>query len=236
MNIAIVEDDQVAKELLLHYFQQYETDFKVSFNITTFSDGIEIVDKYQSQFDVIYFDVEMPIMSGMAAAKKIRALDDSVSIVFITNYVKWAIEGYSVNASDFLLKPITYFNLKEHLNKLLQKLAHQGRKHIMLKTSAGIRKIDLAKIFYIESDGHYLNFHLQDEQITILDSLKNYDQKLKEEDFYRCNNPFLVNLAQVKAVDQNTVILNNDSELQISRPRKKGFLTALSDYLEGTLR
>lgn len=230
MKIAIVEDNQDEQNRLISCINQYSEEFNIPIDITTFSDGVQIVDKYAANFDMIYFDVEMPLMDGMTAAKKIRKMDDKIIIVFVTNYVQWAIEGYSVNARDFLLKPISYFNFKEHFTKIVSKMASNEKKSITLKVNSGYRKIHLDDIYYIESEGHYLNFYLLNNTLTILDSMKKIEEQLAEDDFYRCNNGYIVNLKHVTGIEKNIVHLGKFN-VQVSRPRKKDFLSALTNYI-----
>lgn len=230
MKIAIVEDQAEERERIKKCFQQFETEENIVLSLTFFGDGIEIVDQYAGDFDIIYFDVEMPIMDGMTAAKKIRAVDANVLIVFITNYVQWAIEGYSVNASDFLLKPVTYFNFTEHFKRIMPKLLNDNQKFLSLKTNNGIRKIRLDELIYIESEGHYLHLYTLNDKLTVLDTMKKFEQDLKEDHFFRCNNCYLVNLKHVQSVEKNIATVGN-YPLQISRPRKKSFMEALTQYI-----
>lgn len=230
MKIAIVEDNEEASQKLIRALNDCCQTYQVPLDITLYKDGIEIIDAYKGHFDVIYFDVEMPIMDGMTAAKKIRKIDDQVLIVFLTNYVQWAVEGYSVEAADFLLKPLSKFHFEEHFKKILSRIQKNPKEIFTLKTSAGIRKIFLDDLFFVESEGHYLHFHSAAGTYTILESLKNIEAQLSNKDFFRCNNGYLVNLRYVRSIEGNLVHVQNH-ELTVSRPRKKEFMTALTNYL-----
>ncbi|MGM0238719.1 MULTISPECIES: LytTR family transcriptional regulator DNA-binding domain-containing protein [Enterococcus] len=230
MKIAIVEDSPEASQTLARLITNFCNEQDISLELIQFSDGIEIVDNYQGNYDVIYFDVEMPIMDGMTAAKKIRKVDTNVIIIFLTNYVQWAIEGYAVEAADFLLKPITRFNFQEHFKRVLERLNQSPKESYTLKTNSGIRKIFLDDLFFVESEGHYLHFHSVSGDYTVLDSMKNVENQLKDKDFFRSNNGYLVNLKHVKSIDGNMLYLDK-YELIISRPRKKDFMQALTNYL-----
>ncbi|EOT39616.1 LytR/AlgR family response regulator transcription factor [Enterococcus columbae] len=230
LKIAIVDDFTPDREKLAQCLLQYGKEADIKFDISYFKDGIEIVDRYIG-FDIIYFDVEMEIMDGMTAAKKIRALDPKVTIVFLTNYVQWAIEGYSVQASDFLLKPLSYFSFKEHFKKLLQRIQPMDKATYSIKNAGNIQKILVDDIYYVESQGHYLHFHLRNQPtITLLNSLKNVEKELAAYDFFRCNNCYLVNLNHVEAIEGQQAIVAGEA-LQISRPRKKEFLQQLTLFM-----
>lgn len=231
MHIAIVEDNKDEQLKLQKYITDYCSKEQMSIEVSGYDDGIEIIDHYSGNYDLIYFDIEMPIMDGMTAAKKVRNFDKNVTIVFLTNYIQFAIDGYSVEAADFLLKPITYFNFEEHFKKILTKIKHTSQPNYMLKTNSGFRKILLDDLFYIESEGHYLHFYSQSGTYTILESMKKVEEQLEENGFFRCNNGYLVNLKHVKNLEGNVATVG-PYKLQVSRPRKKGFLTALTNYLE----
>lgn len=104
IKIAIVEDEAMYAKQLEEFLHQYEKENGEAFDITIYSDGDQIVNKYQSQYDIILMDVEMKFMDGMSAAEEIRKVDTEVVIIFITNMAQYAIRGYAVDALDYVLK------------------------------------------------------------------------------------------------------------------------------------
>ena len=94
ISIAIVEDEELYAKQLQQFLHQYEKENKEMFDITVYSDGDQIVNKYKSQYDIILMDVEMKFMDGMSAAEEIRKIDTEVVIIFITNMAQYAIRGY----------------------------------------------------------------------------------------------------------------------------------------------
>ncbi|MGT2715978.1 LytR/AlgR family response regulator transcription factor [Streptococcus respiraculi] len=236
MNIAIVEDQKVEQERLSKYITDYCQTIKRPIEITCFNDGIDIISDYQPRFDIIYLDVEMEIMDGMTTAKKIRAIDKEVLIVFVTNHSQVAIQGYSVEAIDFLLKPLSNFVFKEHFKKMLRKLPNleEEQQYLYIKNKASTFKIAQKEIYYIESEGHQLHIHSKQETITTNNTLKNMEQLLDKKTFFRSNSGYIVNLAYVEKIEGNLAYIQGEA-LQISRPRKKDFLTALTNYIGDTL-
>lgn len=229
MKIAIVEDDKEAQDLLISCIKRYEQEHKLHIEILTYNDGVQITSDYPSNLDLIYFDVQMPVMDGMTAAKKVREHDQKVLIVFLTNYVQYAIDGYEVQAADFLLKPITYFSFSAHFDKLLSRL-QTDEKFITVTHDNEMNRIPLNQLYYVESAGHYIKFHLANKEYQMIGSLKNMEKQLDSDHFFRCNYGYLVNLGQVSGVDGNTVHVG-PFDLQISRSRKKSFMAHLTDYL-----
>ena len=131
INIAIVEDEAMYAKQLQEFLHQYEKENGEVFNITVYSDGDQIVHKYKSQFDIILMDVEMKFMDGMSAAEEIRKVDTEVVIIFITNMAQYAIRGYAVDALDYVLKPVNYYQFCTKLSRAIQRVQRRrgGRRH-----------------------------------------------------------------------------------------------------------
>ena len=122
IRVAIVEDEEAVREQLLGYVQRYTRQYGTTFEVRTFSDGVEILEGYRPVFDLILLDVEMKHLDGMETAQRIRALDSDVMIVFITNMAQYAIKGYAVGALDYVLKPVPYFAFSQQLQKAEEQL------------------------------------------------------------------------------------------------------------------
>ena len=95
-----------------------------------------------------------------------------------------------------------------------------------------MRRLDEASVYYIESEGHRIHFYTEEGDFSAPGALKTFEEKLADRPFARCNSGYLVNLAQVSGVQQNTVQVG-PHELQVSRPKRKAFLEALADYIGG---
>ncbi|MDY0074925.1 MAG: LytTR family DNA-binding domain-containing protein [Acholeplasmataceae bacterium] len=233
-NIAIVEDSVQSRETLNNYLERYTKDNQHEFNIFHFADGDEIVSDYEAKYDIIFLDIEMKRLDGMTTAQKIRSFDSDVIIIFITNMAQYAISGYSVGALSFLLKPLPYFAFSQELTKSIERLSNRKHKAILLSTENGVIKINSHDIMYIESFGHDLIIHTTGETYTKRGTIKRVEEELAGVQFYRCNNGYLVNLAYVQGVKDDEVIIGS-YRLKISRPRKKKFMEALTQYIGGTL-
>ena len=166
IKIAIVEDEAMYAKQLQDFLRQYETENGEAFDITIYSDGDQIVHKYKSQFDIILMDVEMKFMDGMSAAEEIRKIDTEVVIIFITNMAQYAIRGYAVDALDYVLKPVSYFAFSQRLNRAISRMKKRETKMIMVNIKGGTVRINIANIYYIESQGHTLI--LQIDQISFI--------------------------------------------------------------------
>lgn len=232
VRIAFVEDDPAVMETLVDYIRRYERQYGGSFELTQFSDGDEIVSDYRAIYDIIFLDVQMKRMDGMTAAEHIRKVDSDVILVFITNMAQFAIRGYAVDAMDYVLKPVPYFAFSQQLQKALARVKKRGNNFLNLSVDGGLRRVAVSSVYYLESDGHRVNLYTEGGPITAAGSLKDFEEKLAEQNFVRCNSGYLVNLAQVTGVQQSIAQVGPHA-VQISRPRKKAFMEALTDYLGG---
>ena len=154
IRVAIVEDEEAVREQLLGYVQRYTRQYSTTFEVRTFSDGVEILEGYRPVYDLILLDVEMKHLDGMETAQRIRALDSDVMIVFITNMAQYAIKGYAVGALDYVLKPVPYFAFSQQLQKAEEQLRRRTRHYLAVPVEGGLRRLDTSRIYYIESEGH----------------------------------------------------------------------------------
>ena len=185
INIAIVEDEAMYAKQLQEFLQQYQKENGEVFNITVYSDGDQIVHKYKSQFDIILMDVEMKFMDGMSAAEEIRKADTEVVIIFITNMAQYAIRGYAVDAFDYVLKPVSYFAFSQRLNRAISRMKKREQKVITVNIKGGAVRINIANIYYIESQGHNLVLHTILGDYESAGTMKEVEEKLQGLNFCR---------------------------------------------------
>lgn len=220
IKIAIVEDEEMYAEQLQSFLHQYEKETGEVFEITVFKDGDQIVYKYKSEFDIILMDVEMKFMDGMSAAEEIRKVDTEVVIIFITNMAQYAIRGYAVDALDYVLKPVSYFAFSQRLNRAIGRMKKRETKTIMVNVKGGTVRLDIANIYYIESLGHTLILHTSSGNYETNGTMKEVEDKLTQETFFRGNRGYLLNLAHVDSVQDGCAVVKGE-QLLLSRSRKK---------------
>jgi DNA-binding LytR/AlgR family response regulator len=158
-----------------------------------------------------------------------------VVIIFITNMAQYAIKGYTVNATDYVLKPVSYFAFSQRLDKVVSRLDKRVKKYLAIGVKGGTVKLYISDICYIESQGHRLIFHTKTEEHVMFGTMKEIEEKLSDMDFYRCNKGSLLNLEHVDGVQDGVVVVNGE-KIVISRGRKKEFMEALTNYLGGALQ
>lgn len=230
IRVALVEDDPNYREELMEYLKRYEQESGEKFRIRVFTDGDEIAEEYRAEYDIILMDIEMTFMDGMTAAERIREVDSEVVIIFITNMPQFVMKGYTVDALDYVLKPITYFAFSQRIDRALSRMKKRTRKYITIEIKGGMQKLDVSKITYVEVNNHDLIFHTLSGDYLTKGAMKEVEVNLGAENFFRCNKCYLINLEYVESVQNFDVILGKDA-VQVSRARKKALLDALNDYL-----
>lgn len=232
LKIAIVEDEESYISVLQEYLKKYEQDTGEDIEVTVYHDGDEIAAFYRAQFDVILMDIEMKFIDGMTAAEEIRKVDSTVAIIFITNAPQYAIRGYEVGALDYILKPVPYFTFSQKLGRAVEKLKKRERKWITVQVKGGVMRMELADIYYIESQGHDLIYHTKDGTPVAGSTMKSVEDTMTEMDFFRINKCYLVNLEHVEGVQDKYAVVHGE-RLLISRPRMKQFMQELTRYWGG---
>jgi DNA-binding LytR/AlgR family response regulator len=233
IRIAIVDDESGSQRLLQDYLDRYRGDYGETFEVALFYDGKDIVRHYQPYFDIIFLDVKMADVDGFSAAKRIREIDTEVILIFITNMAQYAIKGYEVDALSYLLKPVPYFAFSQELKRSLKRLEKHKQQYLFLPHEHGLLRLDAAGIYYIEREKHRVSIHTGEDTYSIVGTIKEIESKLDRRYFFRCNSGYIVNMERVTEVRDNFVFLGA-YKLQISRPKKKAFMTALTDYLGGS--
>lgn len=230
VRIALVEDDVNYRQELTEYLTRFSREHGEHFSISPFTDGAEIVEGYTAAYDVILMDIAMSYMNGMAAAEAIRRVDDEVVIIFITNLSQYAMKGYSVNALDYILKPISYYAFSQRLQRVLERMKRREERYISIPFKGGMRKLAVSQIAYVEVQDHDLTYHAAGEALTVKGTLSEAEALLGAGSFFRCNKCYLVNLDHVDGVDNNSILIGGE-HIQVSRAKKKALMDALNNYI-----
>jgi len=230
--VAIVEDERECQMALVDYLNQYEKIRDVGIMPRVFNDGIDIMDDYSVDYDIIFLDIRMKHKNGMETAKEIRAVDEDVIIIFITSLAQYAIEGYKVNAMDFVLKPVKYKQLEMILDRAFNAIAKwKKEKQILVVDGTIKRKVSSDDIYYVEVIDHNLHFYTKNGVMVQKNTtMRAMEAELMSYNFVRCNNAFIVNMKYIDEVHGDEVRVA-DTVLYLSRGRKKDFLKAFADYI-----
>ena len=227
LNLAVVDDERENRELLSGFINRYAQENNLSLAVTAFADGAQIAEPYQGGFDIIFLDIEMPMLGGMTAAERIRAADPDVVLVFVTNLAQYAIRGYEVDAIGFLVKPVTLPGLTVKLNKAFKRVEYRQSK-ICLKTKDNILFLEKNEIYYAEGSNHHVIYHTAQGEFPVRSSLQEAEEQLGAE-FSRSSHSYIVNLGFVTMVGKNDVTVHGEA-IPLSRAMRRDFLNAVNRY------
>ena len=233
--IVILEDQTEQAERLRKMLEQYEaTHSDFSYSLRLYDRAIPLLTGYKCDADVLFLDIQVPDLSGMEVARRIRAVDEKVMIIFITMLTQYAIEGYSVGAFDYVLKPVRYEEFSAKMDRVCRMLAHQSSSvTIEVRTKEETRRLNADDISYIEVSNHDILIHANGEVIRQWGNLKSYEDKLTTSHFVRCNACYLVNLKYVRGINGDCVTVGKD-DLAVSKAKRKEFLMAVAQYKGGS--
>lgn len=196
-----------------------------------FANGLQFLSAYDPAYRLVFFDIEMPILNGLEAAKALYEMDKNIAIVFYTNMAKYAIKGYEVGALDFLVKPVAYSTFRAKMKKWLPFLLSREQKELVLNVvGGGLIKLSVAEVRYIESDKHYLIYHTSQGDFETRGTMAEAEQALREDGFSRSISGCLINLDCVTKVERDTVYLRGGVALPLARMRKKEFMEDFMNF------
>ena len=234
VRIGIVDDEAAARQKLEAAVERFGMQNDLEFWVRTYSSaGAYLADK-DSQFDILYLDIDMPGMSGMELAAAIRQTNSSLVIIFCTNLQQFAVNGYEVSALGFLVKPVEWYPFKLYLERALKAIAARARlrerpgKRIIVKDGASSCVVDVGGLACVEVRKHNLIYTVLDRATgreTTLQSrgsMRDLATELAPHGFARCSASFLVNLSFVTAISGSDVYVG-ERVLPIGRTYRDSF-------------
>ena len=235
MRIAIIDHDREQGALMEASLHAYGNEHALPLQISRYADGESFQADFRHQFDLILLDISLPGMNGIQAARILREKDNDVAILFLSQAAQDAMFGYEVDALDFILKPIDHAAFSQCIHRAITRIRDRNTQYLLVTDRNGSARLAVDEICYIESRGHDLVYHTANGSHTVKGTISDAEQQLAPRHFFRCNKGYLISLRHVEGV-RNGCALVHGTALLISRPRKKKFLQALTDYYEGTLR
>jgi DNA-binding LytR/AlgR family response regulator len=198
----IIDDEELARGLISNYIERL--DFLTL--VASFESPIEAMTALNTQkIDLVFLDIQMPEIKGTEFAKMIHP---DTRFIFTTAYSEFALEGYKLNALDYLLKPITFERFFSAVNKIKEvSPLETAVKSITVKSGYDLHKIRFEDITYIESESEYVNFITQGKKIMSYNSLKSLEQTLPADIFIRVHRSYIVNKNKVTGLKGKSLVL-----------------------------
>lgn len=218
MKLAIIEDEQVHRDLLTSYVQNWGILRNTAVDIRHFVSAEQFLFEWESEpdFELLFVDIQMSGMDGMAMVRKIRETDDSIIIVFTTGITDYLEEGYEVAALHYLLKPISEDKVRSCLDRAAAK--HREESFVLVHEGEDIRKLMTEKINFVEAMGHGSIIGIADSgTIQVKEGISELERVLEPGKFIKCHRSYLCRLGSIYRIDKDTVLLDDGSRVPVSR-------------------
>jgi len=216
MKIIICDDEEKQINELSSLLNEWLQARSLAAQISCYNSAESLLFAYEDDkdIDILLLDIQMGGMDGVSLAKTIRQSDKSVQIIFISGYTEYILDGYDVEALNYLLKPVSQDKLFTILDKALEKLAYNERVIFINHNGENIR-IPLHEIRYLEVLHNYVSIHA-DETYTVKKTLKEIEAELGEE-FFRTGRSYVVNLRHVRKTTKSEVYMSCGGGVPLSR-------------------
>lgn len=244
----LVDDEKNALEMMEWLIKTYCPQVEIIAMCSSAEAGIAAINEHTP--DVVFLDIEMPKMNGFDMLEQFEQM--FFDVVFCTAYDQFAIKAFRYSALNYLLKPVDPEDLKQTVQRieqkknppvkeqfelLLQQIKMQSKstpQRIALTTGDGLIFVPTADIIYCEAESNYTNVVLNDgKKILVSKVLKDIDEALSGDDFYRVHSSYLININRIKKLvrgDGGYLIMDNDATVNISRSRKQEFMELFSKF------
>lgn len=222
-----IDDEPLALQQICSYIEK--TPFlKLTAQCQSAAEALECLEK--KDIDVMFVDINMPDINGMDFVK---SLVEKPQVIFTTAYSQYALEGFQVDALDYVLKPISYEVFLKAANKAKTWFERASKiietiqttpDYLFVKSEYKLIRILLSEIKYIESANEYIQIYLINQPpVTTLIRLKSMEEQLPKNKFMRVHRSFIVNLDQVKVIERNRIIFDQKVHIPIGDQYKEAF-------------
>ncbi|MGB2759420.1 MAG: LytTR family DNA-binding domain-containing protein [Maribacter stanieri] len=203
INCIVVDDEELARALLITYIQKLDY-LNLVGEAENPLEALQLMKEHD--VDVLFLDIQMPEIKGTDFAKMV---DSNTKIIFTTAYSQYALEGYELNAVDYLLKPITFERFVTAVNKVKPSKIIEKTDTITIKSGYDLHKVKYEDILYVVSDSEYVTFHLGDKKIISNQRLKALEQELPSSMFMRVHRSYIINKNSVTGLKGRDLLLSD---------------------------
>lgn len=232
--LAVVDDDPLLREAVRASVARYFASAGIdTWSLTDYANAEAFWHCFADERpDIVFFDIRLPGENGLAAARRLYAIDKRPVIVFITSYPDFAVQGYGINAAGFLLKPFDDAQIGEIMRVCAERLNADHTHYLTVRSQNRQYKIDIATITHIESANRQVRIHTDDAVVDCGGKLDEYLERMAGS-FLRVHKSFAVNRARVLAMGNTTAVLDNGAEVPISRSHRRQARDAFFSKLAG---
>lgn len=239
----LIDDEAKGRQLLRQLCDKYATQIKIVGEAANASEALELFELEKP--DLIFLDIEMPGMTGIEMLRQMQEVP--FEVIFVTAFNRYAVEAFRLGAVDYLLKPALPSDLQQAVERAEKNLRlkvpdrpqiraitqnyGQAFTKVTIPTLNGFEFIDFTEILFLQSDGNYATLRLKNgKNVVATRSLGDFEELLEPYSFFRVHKSYLINLAYIRKYikgDGGTVVMEDSTEIDVSRRRKEEFLGRL---------
>lgn len=231
LKIAVCDDEMLFLKTLKKQISEILPDN--NYSILEFFSGEQLIESFQREkFDIVILDIEMDGINGIETAKMIRAIDRSVTIAFLTSHETFAIQGYEVNAERYILKQQPEYMYREQLTALFMDY-NQNHKRFKYSKSGKVFSVKVSDIIYFEVLNRKITLHSLNGDFDYYGKISEVENEYQNDGFIKVGKSYLINIAHIKFIDKNDIILKNDTKILLGRNIKNQIVEEYLNYLSG---
>lgn len=230
--ILSVGNNEVDNDDLSSCLTKFAERFQIKFELTSIKTGISFLSSYKKRYDLIFISIELPDINGIQATRELRKIDQDTFLILLSNVSHYALDGYELGASDYILKPIKYQNFERKLSRILKKIILKNDESILINLGNKKKVININEIKYVEIMSHDIMIHLDKEIVKTTGVLTKFEKTLNNPKFKRCSACALINLSYIDEIKGNDIKLITGEIIRIGRTKKKEFIRELNAYLK----
>jgi two-component system, LytTR family, response regulator LytT len=229
-NCVIIDDEPLAIDVITEHIERTPS-LNLAQKFTHSVKAFEYLS--ENKTDIIFVDIQMPDLTGIELVKK---LEYKPAIIFTTAFDKYAVEGFRVDAIDYLLKPVDYPDFLKAIEKAKKWIISTyqvldlklDKQFLFIKSEHKLTRIELSSIKYIEGMSEYVRIHRENAKpIMSLLNLKSLERKLPENLFMRVHKSYIINLSKITEIENNIIICTDGKMIPVSKMYKQNF----QDYI-----
>ena len=229
IRIALLEDEKAEEKTTVEMLERFFHEIGKEYDIETFSSSEDFLKLNFALYDLVLLDIILSEeRNGLDVAKAIRRSNADIAIMFITKTAQYAIDSYSVDALDYVLKPLSYYAFAMKLKKAMHYLENTRNREMVFRTTEGIVRLKEDDILYFDVIRHYLYVHTTEKTYKVRGTMKDITMAVSNK-FARSGNSFLVNLRHVTEIRKQDVLLGS-TLVPLTKLYKESFLQAFGSF------
>ena len=232
--VGICDDEEAARRQVRRLVEDLAASLGIPLHICEFPSAAALLIE-APPLDVLFLDIQMPHGNGIDAGRKLRELNERLDTILVTAFEEYAVEGYSIEARRFLVKPLSQARFARQVAPVLKAHSERCDEPIVVVGEGGdLHSIAPRDIVTVSTKPPKLvSIRTTRRNVVFRDSLKNWEDRLAPEGFFRCHSAFVVNMRFVNVIGRTDIELVDGERIPLSRHRRKAFIEAYAHYVGG---